>query len=62
MKSQFNDYIQRYNIDLTRLCISLCGNMGDAEDLLQDTWLKALKNYDKYDSTKPLINGCILYA
>ena len=53
MKSQFNDYIQRYNADLTRLCISLCGNMSDAEDLLQDTWLKALKNYDKYDSTKP---------
>ena len=53
MKSQFNDYIQRFNVDLTRLCFSLCGNESDAEDLLQDTWLKALKHYNKYDDSKP---------
>lgn len=53
MKSEFNEYIQRYNADLTRLCISLCGNMTDAEDLLQDTWLKAMKFYQKYDKSKP---------
>lgn len=53
MKSRFDDYIQLYNADLTRLCISLCGDKSEAEDLLQDTWLKALKNYKKYDVTKP---------
>lgn len=53
MKSRFDDYIQLYNGDLTRLCISLCGYKSEAEDLLQDTWLKALKHYNKYDATKP---------
>ncbi len=53
MKSRFDGYIQLYNADLTRLCISLCGDKSEAEDLLQDTWLKALKHYNKYDVTKP---------
>lgn len=53
MKSEFNNYIERYNVDLTRLCVSLCGNISDAEDLLQDTWLKALRHYNKYDKVLP---------
>ena len=53
MKSEFNNYIRRYNTDLTRLCVSLCGNISDAEDLLQDTWLKALRYYKKYDRELP---------
>lgn len=53
MKSKFNEYITRYNADLTRLCVSLCGNITDAEDLLQDTWLKAMRHYHKYDESKP---------
>lgn len=53
MKYEFENYIQRFNADLTRLCISLCGNISDAEDLLQDTWLKAFKHYKKYDTNKP---------
>lgn len=53
MKSEFNNYIERYNADLTRLCVSLCGNISDAEDLLQDTWLKVLRHYKKYDSALP---------
>ncbi len=53
MKSEFNNYIEQYNADLTRLCVSLCGNISDAEDLLQDTWLKALRHYRKYDRELP---------
>lgn len=53
LKSQFNEYITRYNADLTRLCVSLCGNISDAEDLLQDTWLKAMRHYQNYDKSKP---------
>lgn len=53
MKSEFNNYIERYNADLTRLCVSLCGNISDAEDLLQETWLKALRYYKKYDRAFP---------
>ncbi len=53
MKSEFEKYIGRYSADLTRLCVSLCGNFSDAEDLFQETWLKALKNYKKFDESKP---------
>ncbi len=53
MNQDINNYIQQYNADLTRLCVSLCGNIHESEDLLQDTWLKALKHYSKYDSSKP---------
>ncbi len=50
--SEFENYIEKYQERLTRLCINLCRNYSDAEDLFQETWLKALKNFDKYDSTK----------
>lgn len=53
MKCELENYIQRYNADLTRLCVSLCGNISDAEDLLQETWLKAFRHYNKYDKSKP---------
>ncbi len=53
MNTEFDAYIQRYSADLTRLCISLCSNVADAEDLFQDTWLKAMKFYPKYDKSKP---------
>lgn len=38
---------------MTRLCISLCRNISDAEDLYQDTWLKVIHKYLKYDESKP---------
>lgn len=50
--TEFDNLVQLYNADLTRMCISLCGNINDAEDLLQDTWLKALRHYNKYDKSK----------
>ncbi len=53
MKTEFEAYIQRYSCDMTRLCISLCSNVADAEDLFQDTWLKAMRHYKKYDKSKP---------
>lgn len=52
MKSEIEFYISEYSADLTRLCLSLCGNTSDAEDLFQDTWYKAIKNYSKYDKEK----------
>lgn len=33
--------------------MSLCPCQTDAEDLFQDTWYKAIKGYDTYDSEKP---------
>lgn len=53
MDCNFNDYITKYSLDLTRLCLSLCANRTDADDLFQDTWYKAMKNYSKYNRALP---------
>lgn len=53
LNSDFDKYIRLYSKDLTRLCISLCKNATEAEDLFQETWCKALKNYSKYNSSLP---------
>lgn len=53
MKADFDSLINLYSTALTGFCISLCSSISDAEDLFQDTWLKAMKNYKKYDSSKP---------
>lgn len=45
-------YINTYGKDLTRLCLSLCKNRTDAEDLYQTTWEKVLKNIKKYNPEK----------
>lgn len=53
MKNKFESYVQRYSADLTRLCLSLCGNQPDAEDLFQDTWVKAMRHFKRYTEDKP---------
>jgi len=48
---------------LTRLCINLCINRHDAEDLFQDTCLRAIKYFKKYnpdmDFAKWIFRICI---
>ncbi len=46
-------YVTLHSEELTRLCLCLCGNLADAEDLFQDTWCKALRFFDKYDVSRP---------
>lgn len=53
MKTEFENYISQHSRDLTRLCMSLCNNTADADDLFQDTWYKAMKNYKKYKKEMP---------
>lgn len=53
MNPEFDRYIALYSADLTRLCLSLCGNIHDADDLFQETWLKAMKGYHRYNTEKP---------
>lgn len=47
------NYINTYGKDLTRLCLSLCKNRADAEDLYQTTWEKVLKSIRRYNKEKP---------
>lgn len=46
-------YIRQYGRRLYGLCLTLCGSVQEAEDLYQDTWLKVLRYFSKYDSQKP---------
>ncbi len=48
-----NNYIEKYQTDLTRLCMSLCGSVYDADDLYQETWLKVMRKYDSFDTSRP---------
>lgn len=49
---QLKEYIVQYQYDLLRLCRSLCRNHSDAEDLFQETWLKAIRSYSSYSIEK----------
>jgi len=47
-----DQYIRDYGKRLFGLCTFLCANSYEAEDLYQETWLKVVKNIEKYDSSK----------
>ena len=53
MQKPFNNLISQYGVALTKLCMSLCNNQFDAQDLYQSTWEKAMRKYKKYDNSKP---------
>lgn len=48
-----SEYIQKYGKDLTNLCISLCKNQFDAQDLYQSTWEKVIRHFKRYNSEMP---------
>ena len=43
------EVIERYSPRLFRLCFFLCQNENDANDVLQETWVKIMRNIGKYD-------------
>lgn len=45
-------YIKQYGKRLYGLCLTLCANSDDADDLYQDTWLRVVKNISKYDTSR----------
>lgn len=46
-------YIQQYGRRLYGLCRTLCANPFDADDLYQETWLKAFRYFHRYDPARP---------
>ena len=48
-----DQYIQAHGRRLFGLCLTLCAHRQDAEDLYQDTWLKALAHFHQYDPNCP---------
>lgn len=47
------DYIAQYGQRLFGLCLTLCRDRMDAEDLYQETWLKAMLKFAQYDPARP---------
>ena len=47
-----NQYIRDYGKRLYGLCMVLCANSCEAEDLYQETWLKVVKYIDRFDQSK----------
>ena len=47
-----DQYIRQYGKRLYGLCLTLCANSFDADDLYQDTWLRAVKNISQYDESR----------
>lgn len=47
-----DQYIKLYGKRLYGFCLTLCADTFDADDLYQETWLKAVKYFSQYDSTK----------
>lgn len=46
-------YIQKYGRRLYGLCLTLCANKFDADDLYQTTWLKAMEHFNQYQENLP---------
>ncbi len=53
MKKEFENLVAEHGLSLTKLCLSLCNNSIDAQDLYQSTWEKAFKKYRLYDKERP---------
>jgi RNA polymerase sigma-70 factor (ECF subfamily) len=51
-KSVFDAYIAAHGKRLFGLCLRLCAHREDAEDLYQETWLKAYRVFDTYDPAR----------
>lgn len=45
-----DSYIAQYGRRLYGLCMSLCANPTEADDLYQETWLRVLRKIHQYDS------------
>lgn len=49
---EINQYIHQYGKRLYGLCLALCANKMEADDLHQDTWLQVVKNFSHYDTSR----------
>lgn len=47
-----DQYIRKYGKRLYGLCLTLCANPFDADDLYQDTWLQVVRNISRYDESR----------
>ena len=48
-----DEYIRTYGRRLFGLCLHLCRSRSEAEELYQDTWLRLLEQWARYDPSQP---------
>ena len=46
---EMDRHIREHGKRLYGLCRHLCGNAADADDLYQETWLRAVKGFSRFD-------------
>ena len=47
-----DEYIQLYGPRLYGLCLTLCRSEPEAEDLYQETWLRVVEQFHRYDPAR----------
>ena len=52
-RNAFEDLVRKYHHPLLRLLKGITRNTQDAEDLVQDAFLRAFRNLDRYDPARP---------
>ena len=57
MKPAFEDLVETYQSEILTYLWRFFHNAEDAEDCLQDTFLKAFAAYDRFMAGEPLIGG-----
>ena len=53
-EAMLSEWYDEYGTDILRYCFMFLGNQSDAEDATQETFLKAWRNYGRYEGR----NGC----
>ncbi len=57
MPESMETLIARHRNDLYTLCRRLASNRADADDLFQDTWVRAWRNFHRYDPGQRFFPG-----
>jgi len=52
-RGAFEDLVRKYHHQLLRLLHGIARNQEEAEDLVQDTFLRAFRNLDRFDLSRP---------
>lgn len=61
-KQELTECIDTYGRDIYSFCRHLAGNIQEAEELYQDTWLKTVELLESIDSTGNVKNYCLSVA
>ncbi len=56
IQREFDELVRRHYRQAYNLAYRLTGNAADAEDLVQDAFLRAYRFFDRYDRSMPFMN------